>query len=317
MNRRYLSQPHSHVISTFISDTTIDMPSEPRSLWEQLDSEVEPWRRGRMALVVIGASYLLMQGLGVYETVSVENLEAVMGFAVFCAVFWLLFYLIWIGVNWIRWLAGAWLGLSGFSFLIWALRDGDLLLAAAGTINCLIATYFCISPSVYFFAKRQRENRSWLHSGMVVAVFVLLSFTFFIGSVALFAYRARAEAGAIEFAQEASIHIYGDQDRDWMFANLAPLDRASNTPKSLNAFFDQNVGRLGPVLQISTPAARSVRLVYHFPTYLGFRVQLAADGKSGYGPVRIHFWIADYGNGWQIDRTWWERTYTEAPPSYK
>jgi hypothetical protein len=268
-------------------------------------------------LISIGAFYLLLQGVGVYKSVSLESLEAVMGFALFCAIFWLLFYLIWIGVNWIRWLAGAWLGLSGFSFLIWALRDGDMLMAAAGAINLLMATYFCVSPSVYFFAKRQRENRSWLHSGMVVAVFVLLSFTFFIGSVALLAYRAHAEATAIEFAQEAAVHIYGDQDREWMFANLAPADLATSTPKSLNAFFDQNVGRLGPVVQISTPAAESVRMIYHFPTQFSFRAQLAADGKSSYGPVRIHFWISNMGEGWIIDRSWWERSYTEKPPAYK
>ena len=293
------------------------MERETRSLWEQLDSDVEPWRRGRMVLIVIGAYYLLLQGLGIYQKASLENLEALMGFAIFCAVFWLLFYLIWIGINWIRWLAGAWLGLSGFSFLIWALRDGDLVLAAAGVINCLIATYFCISPSVYFFAKRQRESRSWLHSGMVVAVFVLLSFTFFIGSVVLFAYRARAEAGAIEFTQEAAIHIYGDQDREWMFANLSPVDVAASTRANLNAFFEQNVGRVGPVLQISTPTAASLRLIYHFPTLFTFRAQMSADGKSSFGPVRVHFWISDNGDGWRIDRTWWERTYTEKPPSYK
>ena len=293
------------------------MPPETRSLWEQLDSDVEPWRRGRTALIAIGAFYLLLQGWSVYQNLSLENPEAVLGFAIFCTVFWLQFYLIWIGVNWVRWLAGAWLGLSGFSFLIWALRDGDMLLAAAGAINCIIAAYFCISSSVYFFAKRQRENRSWLHSGMVVAVFVLLSFTFFVASVALFAYHARAQATAIEFTQEADVHIYSDQDREWMFANLPPDVLAASTPKSLNAFFDQNVGRVGPVLQISTPTAESVRLVYHFPRQFSFRAQLAADGKSSYGPVRIHFWIADDGRGWEIDRTWWERTYTESPPSYK
>src|SRR5437762_3733031 len=234
------------------------MPPETRSLWEQLDSDVEPWRRGRAVLISIGAFYLLLQSFTIYQTLHHENLEGLLAFAVFCAVFWLLFYLIWIGVNWIRWLAGAWLGLSGFSFLIWALRDGDMVMAAAGGVNLLIATYFCISPSVYFFAKRQRENRSWLHSGMVVAVFVLLSFTFFIGSVVLFAYRARAEAGAIEFTQEAAIYIYGDQDREWMFANLSPVDVAASTRANLNAFFEQNVGRVSPVLQISTPTAASL-----------------------------------------------------------
>ena len=292
------------------------MPSESRSLWEQLDSDVEPWRRGRMALISIGAFYLLLQGFSVYQSVRSENFEALIGFAAFCAVFWLQFYLIWIGVNWVRWLAGAWQALSGFCLLIWALRDGDLVLAAAGATNLLIATYFCLSPSVYFFARRQRENRSWLYSGMVVAVFVLVSFTFVIGAVGLVAYRAHAQMAAIEFTQEAAEHIYVDQDRDWMIAHLSPIEVAASTPESLNTFFVQNVGRLGPVLQISAPTG-SVRMIYHFPTQFIFRGQLAAEGKSSYGPVRVHFWIADHGAGWQIDRTWWERTYAEKPPSYK
>ena len=101
-----------------------------------------------------------------------------------------------------------------------------------------------------------------------------------------------------------------------MFAHLSPMDLAASTPESLNAFFVQNVGRLGPVLQISTPTA-SVRVIYHFPTQFISRAQVAAEGESSVGPVRVHFWIADYGNGWQIDRTWWERTYTEKLPSYK
>jgi hypothetical protein len=223
------------------------MPSETRSLWEQLDSDVEPWRRGRVALTSIGIFYLLLQSFSAYQNIKFGNLEALIGFAAFCAVFWLQFYLIWIGVNWIRWLAGAWLGLSGFCFLIWALRDGDLVLGAAGATSLLIATYFCLSPFVYFFARQQRENRSWLHSGMVVAAFVFLSFTFFMGAVGLLVYRAHAQAAAIEFTQEAAEHIYGEQDRDWMFAHLSPMDLAASTSESLNVFFVQNVGRLGPV----------------------------------------------------------------------
>ena len=293
------------------------MPRETRSLWEQLDSEVEPWRRGRMVLVSIAAFYLVLQGYIVYQDLLNENLEQLLAVGASCAVFWLLFYLIWIGVNWVRWLAGAWLGLSGFCFFIWGFRDSDWALFVAGLINLLIATYFCLSPAVYFFAQRQREKRSWLYSGMVVAVFVLLSFAFFMTCIGFFAYHAQAEASAVEFTQEAAIHIYSDQEREWMFANLAAVDVAASTPKSLNAFFDQNVGRLGPVLQISTPTASSVRLFYHFPKEFTFTAAVSADGKSSYGPVRIYFWISDDGNGWRIDRTWWERTYTESPPSYK
>jgi hypothetical protein len=149
----------------------------------------------------------------------------------------------------------------------------------------------------------------------VVAVFVLVSFTFLIGAIGLFAYRAQAQAEAIEFTQEAAEHIYGEQDRDWMIAHLPPGEVAAIPPESLNAFFAQNVGRLGPLVQISTPNG-SVRVVYHFPTQFIFRAQIAAEGKSSYGPVRVHFWVSNYGNGWEIDRMWWERTYAERPPSY-
>ena len=292
------------------------MADETRSLWEQFDSEVEPWRRGRMVLVTIGLFYVLLQGFSIYQNLKLGNLEGLMGFAAFCAVFWLQFYLIWIGVNWVRWLAGAWQGLSGFSFLIWALRDGDMVLATAGATNLLIATYFCLSPSIYFFAKRQRENRSWLHSGMVVAVFVLLSFSCFIGAVGLVLYRAHVQQAAIEFTQEAAEHIYTDQDREWMFAHFSPVEIGATSPEDLNAFFRQNVGRVAPVLQISTPTG-PVWLIYHFPAEFVWKAQLATEGNSGYGPVRIHFWISDVGDGWRIDRAWWEPAYTEKPPDYR
>jgi hypothetical protein len=292
------------------------MPPETRSLWEQYDSLVEPWRRGRAALISIAAFYLLLQGATIYFNLTNENFEGLLPFATSCAVFWLFFYLIWIGVNWIRWLCGAWLGLSGFCFLIWGLRDEDWVLNVLGLINLLIATYYCLSPSVYFFAQRQREHRSWLHSGIVVGVFALISFTLFFGALGLFAYKMHAQADAIDFVDQAAQHIYAEQDREWLFAHLPPGDLAASTPQSLNAFFSQNVGRLGPVLQLSAPTG-SVRMIYHFPRQFAFTAQLAVDGKSSYGPVRIHFWIADQGDGCRIDRTWWERTYTETPPSYK
>jgi len=292
------------------------MTDDTRSLWEQFDSEVEPWRRGRAALASIGAFYVLLQGAVVYASGQVGNLEVLMGFAATCAVFWLLFYLVWIGVNWIRWVAGAVLGLIGFCWLIWALRDGDMFLATAGAINLLIATYFCLSPSVYFFARHQRENRSWLYSGLVVAVFVLLSFTFLIGTVGLVVYRARMQQAAVEFTQEAAEHIYTDGDREWMFAHFAPAEIAAVKPEGLNAFFRDNVTRVAPVLQISTPTG-PVWLIYHFPAEFIWKAQLAAEGKSGHGPVLIHFWITDLGDGWKIDRAWWERTYSEKPPDYR
>jgi hypothetical protein len=292
------------------------MPSESRSLWEQLDSEVEPWRRGRFVIALIATFSLLLQTSVFVANIMDGNIEAVLAFGSVCAVFWLQFYFIWIGVQWIRWVVGAWAGLGGFCSLIWGWRDGNGLLILVGVINLLIGSYFCLSSSVYFFAKRQQERRSWLHSLVIAGVFVLLFLTFVIGTIGLFGYRARTYADAIQFVDEAAEHIYTDQDREWMFAHLSPVDLAAGTQESLNAFFAQNVGRLGPVLQISTPTG-PLRLIYHFPVQFTSKAQLAAEGKSGYGPVRIYFWISDTGEGWKIDRTWWERTYTESPPSYR
>jgi hypothetical protein len=294
----------------------IDMPSETRSLWEQLDSDVEPWRRGRLVLVVFALSSLLLQGQIVVTQILNGNIEGVIALGSLFVVFWLLFYFIWIGVHWIRWLIGGVAGFVGFWALIWGWRDGDAFLLVFAVINFAIAGYFCLSSSVYFFAKRQHESRSWIHAFMVAAVFFLLLATFVIGSAGLFLHHARVHADATDFANEAAERIYADQDRDWMFAHLSPADVAGLTPQNLNAFFEQNVGRLGPVLQISQPVG-SVRVIYQYPTQFIFRAQFTAEGKSGYGPVRVHFWISDYGNGWQIDRTWWERTYSEIAPSYK
>lgn len=292
------------------------MPQDTRSLWEQLDSEVEPWRRGRLVLVSVGAFYFLLQATVFIAAAKDGNIEAVLVFGSVCAVFWMLFYFIWIGVQWIRWLAGAWCGINGFILLIWALTDGNGLFATIGTINLIIGAYLCFSPSVYFFAKHQQEKRSWLHSIAVGIVFVLLFLTFAIGSVGLFGYHNWLYADAIQFADQAAEHIYTEQDRDWMFAHFSPDQIAAMSREDLNAFFRDSVGRVGPVLQISTPTG-PLRLTYHFPAVFISNAQLTAEGKSSYGPVLLHFWISDMGNGWTIDRTWSEPTYTEKPPDYR
>src|SRR5437899_3246249 len=137
------------------------MPQETRSLWEQLDSEVEPWRRGRVALISIAALNFVLQALDIALHMLLGDIERVLFDAAVFVLFWLQFYFIWIGVHWIRWLAGAWAGVTGFCFIIWAVRDNNPVMGVFGAINLMVATYFCFSSSVYFFAKRQRETIRW------------------------------------------------------------------------------------------------------------------------------------------------------------
>lgn len=291
------------------------MPQDTRSLWEQLDSEVEPWRRGRFALLLVAIFSVILQALIFYAGIMMGDLQALLVFSSICVVFWLPFYFIWIGVHWIRWLIGALAGLSGFWSLIWGWRDENGVLVLVGAINFLIAAYFCLSSSVYFFAKRQSEKRNWLHSLVVGAVFVLLLATFFLGSLGLFAYKTRLQADAVEFVDEAAEHIYSNEERDWLLTHSTENWLVELKGENLDAFFSLMNRRPGPVLQI-TPASGPVHLVYHFPSQFTFMADLAADGKSGYGPVRLHFFILNSSQGWRIEKTWWEQLYTEKPPSF-
>src|SRR5438128_850834 len=126
------------------------MAEETRSLWEKLDSEVEPWRRGRSVLVLIGAFCFAIQALTLATHIILGDIERVLILASVFSLIWLQFYFIWIGVHWIRWLAGVCSGSTGFCLLIWAVRDNNAYEALAGGINLLIGTYFCLSSSVYF-----------------------------------------------------------------------------------------------------------------------------------------------------------------------
>jgi hypothetical protein len=291
------------------------MPPETRSLWEIYDSEVEPWRRGRFVLVLVAIFSAILQGVVFAAGIMMGDIQGLLVFSSICVVFWLPFYFIWIGVHWIRLLVGAVAGLSGFCSLIWGLRDSNGFLVLFGAINLLIGAYFCLSSSVYFFAKRQHENRSWLHSLIVAAVFILLLATFFLGSIGVFAYRTRLQADAIQFVAEAAEHIYTNEDRDWLLTHSTENALVELKGQNLDVFFALMNRRPGPVLQISA-ASGPVHLVYHFPSRFTFIGHLSADGKSAYGPFRLHFLIFNSGQAWQIERTWWEQLYTESPPSF-
>jgi hypothetical protein len=92
------------------------MRDESRPLWEQLDSEVEPWRRGRGILICLAAFYIVAQSLILAASILLGNIERFLIFGVGTVFFWLLFYLVWIGVHWIRWLLGGWNLIIGFCF---------------------------------------------------------------------------------------------------------------------------------------------------------------------------------------------------------
>src|SRR4051812_9437379 len=84
------SHPGYHLVVT----------EESRSLWEQFDSNVDPSRKGRVILICVAFFYVVTQLAVLGATILSGDLDRFFIFGVGAAVFWLLFYFMWIGVHW-------------------------------------------------------------------------------------------------------------------------------------------------------------------------------------------------------------------------
>ena len=66
------------------------MAREERSLWEQYDSEVEPWRHGRTVLITIASLQFLFPGLVLVTKVISGDIEYILGFGIAVVFLWIL-----------------------------------------------------------------------------------------------------------------------------------------------------------------------------------------------------------------------------------
>jgi hypothetical protein len=281
------------------------MPEEVRSLWEQYHSEVEPWRRGRLVLILIGALNFVLQGFTLTAHVALGNIELLLTTVSGFVVFWLQFYLIWIGINWVRWIAAAWCGLVGFAFLIWGWSDGSNFLVVFGCTNLIVGSYLGLSPSVYFFAKRQREKRNWIHSLSVAGIFCLMFLSFFMGSIGLSGYKAQIEADGNEFADEAFRRIFTNHDTEFVLDRMTERGlAASGGHEQMTKFLENTTLQAGDVHDIKRATAR-LKLTYDFPANFSCTGTVTAQGIGAVGPVQLRLDIIQSDQDWQIESLSW------------
>ena len=72
----------------------------------------------------------------------------------------LLLYFVWIGQTWARWLLAPIFLINGCWDFIWGIIGSNGLRAVIGVGELIVFTYLAISPSVYAFARQQRERIS-------------------------------------------------------------------------------------------------------------------------------------------------------------
>lgn len=279
---------------------------EAAPLWRQVVvGDTEPWRRGRMFVVVYALINLANQGILLADVILRGFLDPLIYFGATAVIFWLQFYFIWIGVSWIRWLHAGLVLLIGFALTIWGVRDGVQLWIGIGLFNLVLGAYLGFAPSVYFFGKRQRQNRRWIDVLVVAGVFLLILGSLAAGIIGLAGYRARRLAEAREFADRAFRHIFTEHDTQFLVEHAtARLVKEGGGMDSLTRFLQDATMRAGDVHDIA-PAVGTLRSWYRFPLNIGFYGEVTAEGVGDRGGIQLSMRIGEGGGEWQIDAVWW------------
>jgi hypothetical protein len=287
--------------------------TESSSLWQLYESsEIVLWRRGRIVLVCIGAFYFLVQGSALASELIAGNLERLLILSIGVTFFWLLFYFVWIGWHWVRWIWGGLNLLAGFIILIWAWRDQNGFEAASAAIGLLLGSYLGLAPSVYIFAKRQRETVRWKESLLFGAVCFLILLSIGAAILGLFGYRSQRLEEACAFANEASQRIYIDHDVDWVWAHVTQHSLERGGRGRVAAFLDYTKGHLGEARRIE-PAKGLIQIRFRFPVTIQAQAEIISRAEVPDALIEIRFLLWDVGAGWQIEHMRWN--YLPLPKS--
>ena len=255
--------------------------------------------------MILGSIAVLCVGVQVFFAVSellLGNLDRFLVFSVNTVGYWLLFYFLWIGIHWLRWVWGVWNLGFGFCWLIWALRDMSGPEALGGTM-CLLIGALLLSPAVYFFTREQRTKLCWSEVVLAGTACLLVLGSIIASLFGLWSVRNERLRDAIDFAQIASDRIYIEHDREWLLAHVTQQSLRNFGHLRMDNFF-RDTERLGHVEQISGFDGE-IRLHYCFPFRFDAGAHIIGRAHSEDGPIEAHLLLLSSEKDWQIDRIWW------------
>ena len=271
---------------------------EPQSLWNY--GEPEPWRRGRLAIVLIFAAILVMYSIrlatSAWDGDALQFLKLSLTACFGC----LMLYLIWIGQNWARWLLAPFYGFYGLANCIWGvIRDrGDLLIYGIGLL--IIFSYLALAPSVYAFAKRQRERTGWLEALVIGAGFLLVLGSIGSALIGFHVYKRSVEQDAVEFAGLTFDRVFINQDAEFLRANASARRRYMTEEQFIKAARDH----LGAVQETRSYTAAFNAKVRNWRLALTGGVKAHASFEAGDFVVDIR--LSGTERQWAVDGISWE-----------
>jgi hypothetical protein len=169
----------------------------------------------------------------------------------------------------------------------------------------LIGCYLCLSSSVYFFAKRQQERRSWRHALLVAGVFALLFIPSYVTMTVFFAYKMQLEHEARSFGDEAFRRVFAEHDSYFFLDRLTEQALTRNGGRAhATKFLQQATIHAGDVHDLK-PAVAELTIKLHWPIYLDCTGILRADAIGQRGPLQLQMRVVRSGDDWQINDVFW------------
>jgi hypothetical protein len=270
-------------------------------LWREVVGNTEPWKRGRLALVLFGVFTAGQQFLTAATIVAGGNIELLLPAAIFSILQWLQFYLIWIGVQWIRYLAGGLMAFGGLAQFFTGCSRSSGLYIVLGLFALGAGCYIALAPAVHFFARRQQERRSVLWAFITAGCFGIALALVFVAVLIFAVLKASWVNDCRGFAREAFDQIFVEHDG----AFLAQHSTASTKDMSADEFVRLINEQLGAVENIE-PAVVNVRSRLAWPA-LHIEGSAAWRGKFAHAPpVTIRMQISGTSGDWRIEHIRWD-----------
>ena len=271
---------------------------EPESLWNF--GEPEPWRRGRFAIVLIFVAILLMDSIRLATTAMSGDAFQFLKLSLSTCFGCLMLYLIWIGQTWARWLLAPFYAVSGFANSVWGViyGRGELLLYGIGLL--IIFSYLALSPSVYAFAKHQRERTGWLEALIVGAGFLLVLASIASAMFGFHLYKRTLEQDAVEFAGLTFRRVFINQDANFLREHASTRRRYISPEQFVGMVEDQ----LGAFRESGSYTASFKAKVQNRRLALIGGVETEALFEAGAFVVDIR--LSGSERQWAIDHISWE-----------
>jgi hypothetical protein len=274
--------------------------NEVDPLWRQAIPDLEPWRRGRAAIIVVSAVIVAGEGALIIAAMLSGDIHA---FFVKLITGWLaslLLYFVWIGQNWARWLMAPLFGAYGCWGFVWGIVLGDGLTIVSGLASFIIFSYLAISPSVYAFARHQREHGSSWQTFAITGIFFLSLLGLGSGFYGFYNYQSAVKADALDFARMTFHRVFENRDPQYLAAHSSRTRKDSSPQAFINRIEDE----LGDVQNVG-PIGASFRMKFA-PWHLELHGTATTRVIFREAEMWVSIEISGHESEWKIEHIRWE-----------